>query len=235
MDWRGFTTLDGWINWKQVQGKKRFWLVCAYVFFFMFIIFIYVARHAFLSFNANKKGMPQPPARKGRPIAGLVTGFFVFIIVLAGSSGNASSGGTPAPAPTQHAAPIQKPTPKPIATPTPIPSPTSTPTPTAVPTQPPVQQQPTQQPAPPPPVQQPVPPPPVTGVNGNPWGYDFNPGNLIYSPNSGFCSYFNCVSTFWTATNGYVAECGNGKYTHSDGVKGACSKDSGVSQILYSH
>ncbi|HEX3640533.1 MAG TPA: hypothetical protein VHV10_04530 [Ktedonobacteraceae bacterium] len=96
-----------------------------------------------------------------------------------------------------------------------------------------------QQPAPPTGGGQPSgggqPAPPPTGVNGNPWGYDFNPGSLIYNPNSGFCSYFNCVSTFWTATNGYVAECGNGKYTHSDGVKGACSKDSGVSKVLYQH
>src|SRR5205823_3014390 len=47
--------------------------------------------------------------------------------------------------------------------------------------------------------------------------------------------YFSCVSTFWTATRGYVAECANGEYTHSAGVSGACSRDGGVSRTLYSH
>lgn len=105
-----------------------------------------------------------------------------------------------------------------IPTPTPTAKPRPTPTPTQI-------------------VQQPTPTPTQghTGVNGNPWGYDFNPGNLIYSPNSGFCGYFQCVSTFWTDTNGYVAECGNGSYTHSGGVRGACSRDGGVSRTLYSH
>lgn len=74
------------------------------------------------------------------------------------------------------------------------------------------------------------------GVNGNPWGYDFTIGNLIYQPPSTFCDqYFSCVSSFWTSTNGYVAECNNGLYTHSGGVRGACSKDGGVERILYSH
>lgn len=74
-----------------------------------------------------------------------------------------------------------------------------------------------------------------TGVNGNPWGYDFNPGSLIYSPNSGFCNYFSCVTTFWKSTNGYVVECGNDKYSHSGGVKDVCSRDGGVQATLYQH
>lgn len=72
-------------------------------------------------------------------------------------------------------------------------------------------------------------------VNGNPWCYNFSPGSLIYSPQAAFCDYFTCVSTFWIDTNGYVAECANGRYTHSDGVSGACSRDGGVFRILYSH
>jgi hypothetical protein len=82
------------------------------------------------------------------------------------------------------------------------------------------------------PVQQPA---KTTGVNGNPWGYDFNAGSLIYNPNSGFCNYFTCVSTFWTKTSGYVVECGNGKYSHSGGVKDVCSRDGGVQATLYQH
>jgi hypothetical protein len=77
--------------------------------------------------------------------------------------------------------------------------------------------------------------PPSPGVNGNPWGYNFTPGKLIYSPAAAFCTYFSCVSSFWTSTNGYVAECYNGAYTHSAGVRGACSRDGGVERPLYSH
>ena len=72
-------------------------------------------------------------------------------------------------------------------------------------------------------------------VNNNPWCYNFSPGSLIYSPNAAFCNYFSCVSTFWVDTNGYVAECANGRFTHSDGVSGACSRDGGVLRTLYSH
>jgi hypothetical protein len=75
----------------------------------------------------------------------------------------------------------------------------------------------------------------VPGVNGNPWGYDFAPGNRIYNPPATFCNYFACVSSFWTSANGYVAECYSGKYTHSDGVSGACSRNGGVLRPLYSH
>jgi hypothetical protein len=120
---------------------------------------------------------------------------------------------TPTDTPADY--PTDTPTPSPTATATPTPHPAIQPTPTPRPQPTPTQQH--------------------TGVNGNPWGYDFNPGNLIYSPASAFCSYFSCVSTFWTATRGYVAECANGEYTHSAGVSGACSRDGGVSRTLYSH
>jgi len=84
---------------------------------------------------------------------------------------------------------------------------------------------------------QPTQPPAPTcqAVNNNPWCYNFTAGSLIYSPQAAFCDYFSCVSTFWVDTNGYVAECGNGKYTHSDGVSGACSRDGGILRVLYSH
>lgn len=123
-----------------------------------------------------------------------------------------------------------EPTETPTSTSTPTPIPTSEPTPT--PTQEPVQSQPV--------AQQPVqsaPPPATTGVYGNPWGYDFNPGSKIYAPNADFCNgvYFSCVTTFWSKTNGYVVECGNNLYSHSGGVSGACSRDSGIKATLYQH
>lgn len=77
------------------------------------------------------------------------------------------------------------------------------------------------------------------GVNGNPWGYDFNAtgGELLYSPVPGFCAgqYFQCVSDFWERSNGYVVECHSGYYSHSGGVQGACSQHGGVWRALYSH
>ena len=107
---------------------------------------------------------------------------FVFIFVLAGSSGNASGEGATTVAqvssPAVYANHLRQRESQNLhrsqqrrrgllPTPTPTPSPTPTPMP-APPVQQPVQQQPVQQ-APPPAA-------PPTGVNGNPWGYDFNPG-----------------------------------------------------------
>ncbi len=145
-----------------------------------------------------------------------------------GNTNTATPTTTPTDTPTSAAVLVATDTPTdtpiPTDTPTPTPAPTATPTPTPKPV---VVVTPT-----------PRPQPTAThcvGVNNNPWCYDFNPGSLIYSPASAFCSYFNCVSTFWSATRGYVAECANGRYTHSGGVSGACSRDGGVSRPLYSH
>jgi hypothetical protein len=110
--------------------------------------------------------------------------------------------------------------------PSPTPSPTDTPTP-----------EPTQQPQQPaPPVQQPAPPLPTTGVYGNPWGYNFTPGNYIYSPVSDFCTagYFSCIANFPNG-KGYVEECNDGMYSKSGGRSGSCSDHKGDKQPLYSH
>ncbi|MBA2677715.1 MAG: hypothetical protein H0U76_04870 [Ktedonobacteraceae bacterium] len=120
-----------------------------------------------------------------------------------------------------------KPTPTPIP-PTPTPRPTPIPQPTQAPAP-----QPTQAPAP-----QPTQAPATTGVNGNPWGYDFNSsGTILTAPNAEFCNgkYFRCVTTFWTKTSGYVVQCNNGLFSHSGGVRSACSHDGGEGQALYSH
>jgi hypothetical protein len=121
----------------------------------------------------------------------------------------ATSAPTPIP-PTPTPVP-KPPTPTPIP-PTPTPIPTKSPVPTLAPTQ-----------------------PPKTGVNGNPWGYDFTPGDLISSPPANFCSYFNCIASFWKSTNGYVDECNDGTFSHSGGVRGACSSHGGEKRPLYSH
>jgi hypothetical protein len=123
----------------------------------------------------------------------------------------------------------------PTATPTPSPSPTATPKPTPKPTQLAVKPtpKPTQKPAP-----TPTPKPHCAGVNGNPWCYDFNPGNLIYYPPSGFCGYFNCIPTFYASDDpgdGYIVECSDGTFSQSGGERGACSYHGGEMRPLYSH
>lgn len=104
--------------------------------------------------------------------------------------------------------------------PSPVPSPSPSPKPVAAPV------------APPPP---PPPPPPSTcGAPANPWGYNFCGGNVIYSPPGNFCSYFNCIASFWKSILGYVDECNDGTYSHSGGRQGACSYHRGEMRPLYS-
>lgn len=86
------------------------------------------------------------------------------------------------------------------------------------------------------------PPPPATAtaapkypaVGGNPYGYTLvNTGKLIYSPPGDICNYLNCIASFWQHTNGYVDECTDGTFSHSGGVKGACSQHGGEQQPLF--
>lgn len=238
IDWKGVVTFDGKINWKKFGGGKRFLLLCLYFAVLPFALLGYFVRRINAGTAAKKQKLPELPYRKGRPALAIAVGFFVFIFALAVNAAPApgTTATTTTSAPTQqvvHTAPTQTPTPIPSPTPTTMPSPTPSPTPTPTPTPTPVPAPPVQQPAQQQPAQQA--PAPATGVNNNPWGYDFNPGSYIYNPNSGFCSYFSCVTTFWKSTNGYVVECGNNEYSHSGGVSGACSRDGGVQAILYQH
>lgn len=86
-------------------------------------------------------------------------------------------------------------------------------------------------------VRKPVPTPtpkPVTGVNGNPWGYNFTLGNYIYNPPAAFCTYFACINNFDNGV-GYVNECNDGMYSQSGGIRGDCSYHGGEERPLYSH
>jgi hypothetical protein len=121
---------------------------------------------------------------------------------------------TDTPVPTDTPSPTPSPTPAPTATPTPKPQPTQAPRPT------------------------PTPAPHCSGVNGNPWCYDFNPGKLIYVPPSGFCGYFACIPTFYAPDDpgdGYIIECTDSTYSQSGGERGACSSHGGELRPLYSH
>ncbi len=163
---------------------------------------------------------PPPPAEDhavnpygNKILLGLVIAT-ILVLIFAGLGGHYARGTKTVaerPTPTAKAQIHQKNPTAPAHSPTPMP----TPTPTLVP-----HSQPTQ-------------PPPV-GVNGNPWGYDFNPGNLIYSPPENFCDYFDCVKNFW-GSSGYVDECNDETYSRSGGAANACVRHGGEMRPLYSH
>ncbi len=73
----------------------------------------------------------------------------------------------------------------------------------------------------------------LCGAPANPWSYTFCGGNLIYSPDPGFCSYFLCISSFPNGT-GYVVQCVDGKFSKSGGHTGVCSQHGGFKRNLYS-
>jgi hypothetical protein len=77
-------------------------------------------------------------------------------------------------------------------------------------------------------------PTPCPGVNCNPWGYNFSPGKMIYTPPATFCSYFSCVHNFANG-HGYVVKCKDTMYSKSGGIQGACSSHGGVQRPLYAH
>jgi hypothetical protein len=72
------------------------------------------------------------------------------------------------------------------------------------------------------------------GAPANPWSYTLCGQNYITRPPSNFCGYFSCIPSFWQSTNGWVARCVDGKYSHSGGRSGACSHHGGVAQPLHS-
>lgn len=42
LDWHGFVSLRGRIQWWRMSGAQKFWLVCAYIFFFEVMLAIYL-------------------------------------------------------------------------------------------------------------------------------------------------------------------------------------------------
>jgi hypothetical protein len=76
--------------------------------------------------------------------------------------------------------------------------------------------------------------PHVCGYPLNPWCYSVTSGgSVIYSPPSNLCDYLNCISSFWSSTNGYVIQCADGEFSHSGGVSGSCSTHDGNWRPLY--
>lgn len=164
-----------------------------------------------------------------RPPTGLWIGFSVSVTLFVLFIIAANTGGAPSSSSTATNTDTATPTQQVIATMQPTDTPVPTPTPhLAV--------QPTHAP---PPSPQPTPTPVPCGDAGcNPWGYNFEAGNLIYSPPSGFCSYFNCIPTFVEPDDpgdGYVVECQDSTFSQSGSERGACSYHGGVARPLYSH
>jgi len=265
MDWHGYTTIDGLVKWQQMRKSRRFWMWCVHIFLCMFVLGVYLTRKAlsYLRSSHQVSGTQWqvvPKSRKHRTgvIAGTVIALLAFVAYSSSATSSVSTttvsttapvvntsptsivdsqpSDTPTDEPTQvtlkaTSVPTIVPTRAPVATQAPLatPIPTQPPAPTPVPTRAPV---PTKAPAPTPVPTQ----PPATGLNGNPYGYNLTaPGNLIYSPPSDICNYFDCIASFWNNTNGYVDECVDGMYSHSGGVRGACSRHGGEAQPLYSH
>jgi hypothetical protein len=55
----------------------------------------------------------------------------------------------------------------------------------------------------------------------------------IYNPPGTLCTFLDCISSFWSSTNGYVIECADGEFSHSGGVSGSCSSHGGNWRPLY--
>jgi hypothetical protein len=186
----------------------------------------WLAALAILALIAFALGVGPPSTGSGRPVAAVVASPTPIKESLATRTPPvAASQATqsPDPSPTPSASPVPSPSPSPSPKPPPAPLASPPPSPVAA----------TTPPAPPPPP--PPPPPPSTcGAPANPWGYNFCGGNLINSPPSNFCTYFNCIASFWKSTLGYVDECNDGTYSHSGGRQGACSYHGGEMRPLYS-
>ncbi|QBD80305.1 hypothetical protein EPA93_31760 [Ktedonosporobacter rubrisoli] len=248
IDWRGFTSLQDLIKWKQMRGSKRFWLGLLFICTFYIMLGIYLCRACIPTQPAT---VAYKPRSRGRSAVGLVVGtvltmFFMLIAASNPSAAKTSAGQTvvqgtvqiqSSPTATRQKSAVITPTTSISVSPTAVPTivatsvPASTPTieptqvPTVVPTQPPM----------PTPTVAPTQPPAHTGVNGNPWGYDFNSsGNKISDPPAEFCNYFSCIKSFWNGT-GYVIECQDNTFSKSGGNQGSCSHHGGDKATLFSH
>jgi hypothetical protein len=152
-------------------------------------------------------GVAAPPSTAGRPHTESPTAVV--------QSSTATS------TPTLDVTVTPSPSPTPLATATPVPSATATPAPRQTPAAVAPTAKPTTRPTQPPPAFN------YCGAPVNPWHYNFCGGNVINSPPTSFCGYFNCIPSFWKSTNGYVEECTDGRYSHSGGVSGSCSSHGG--------
>ena len=162
---------------------------------------------------------------------GMFLAVLLFFVCIGAAAASVNLAPPSAPTPTTQTNQAALPaSPAVTSLPTPTPSPTPSPTPTATPTpQPAIAPTYVPQPTPLPPTATPCP-----GINCNPWGYNFTPGNLIYHPPGKFCNYFNCIASFWNG-KGYVEECQDNTFSLSGGIQDSCSHHGRNLRPLYSH
>ncbi len=234
-DGRSFFTLYGRLQWRRMKTWLK--IVVALVYFcgwIMSAIYLVMAIRYYLRVRQQRLGDAlrdgwlwyRSKSQKVQVILGVcAASLLVFGMIGVSAAAMADRAATlalltPTAAPTQATLNADTTTVTPnlivtsIATPSATPTPKPTPKPASKPT--------------------PKPKPSCTAVNGNPWCYNFLPGNLIYSPPGSFCSYFACIGNFWNG-HGYVVECNDGDYSKSGGIRGACSYHQGVRRPLYSH
>lgn len=232
IDWRGSTSLDGLLPWRKIKsGGMKLLLGVGCFFFSFFLLGIYLGRRLIRKSHhmQGQRSAPKKRVQIGLVAWAVVTLFAVVVYETGNANGTGlwSSTSTVPKALLQGSSPsvslISSSPTQIMPTATIMPSPTVPPSSTPVPTT-----KPTQAPA------RPTQPPAHLGVNGNPWGYDFDPGYLIYNPPSGFCGYFACIANFGNG-RGYVVECKDQTYSKSGGIQGSCSRYGGNLRPLYSH
>ncbi|MGH3265503.1 MAG: phospholipase D-like domain-containing protein [Trebonia sp.] len=73
----------------------------------------------------------------------------------------------------------------------------------------------------------------LCGAPANPLGLTLcRGGQLVDTPPSGVCSYFNCIASFADG-KGYMEECADGTYSMSGGREGVCTDHGGPSKPVY--
>jgi hypothetical protein len=244
LDGRSFFTLFGKIQWSRLRGWQKIGLGLVYLcIIIMPAIYLFLAIQYFLRTRRQTLGQTfgnwyRSKSGTSRVTIGIVS--LIFILTFAGFTAagasyhrtNAFLVLTPTVTPQQI---VQSNNPTATTssqdsgttvtvatTPTTIPAVTTTPKPSSVATR-------ALQPTP-----KPTQPPACQAVNGNPWCYNFTPGNYITSPPSDFCAYFSCIASFWNGHD-HIEECQDGEYSLSGGIQGSCSHHGGNLQPLYSH
>jgi hypothetical protein len=59
LDWRGFTTLYGRINWASILSRRRFWLIGAHVFVFPVLLLLYLVRAVRVCYQFTQHQLPE--------------------------------------------------------------------------------------------------------------------------------------------------------------------------------
>jgi hypothetical protein len=78
----------------------------------------------------------------------------------------------------------------------------------------------------------PKPQPLRCGAPPNPYGLNLcGQGGLVNRPPRNVCDYFDCTDYFWYG-HGYMVRCNDGRYSHSGGRHGACSRHHGEGEAV---